>query len=437
MASVAKSAVPSRTVPAAPTIGAGLIILLILDLAYCNNAMDRQLFPVLVPDIRQTLDVSDSQIGLLTTIFTLGMGLAGIPAGYLTDKLGRKNLILAGLAIFSVTTALQAVAGGWIDMGTYRVASGIGEGLQNAALFAAAGSYFHRRRGLAIGTLSAAYGLGAFSGPFLGNWIVDLSGRWQTPFVVFGLLGVVVAAAVVLGVPRAAAEYGAKGDAQAVVQHTDEVGSNRLFNRTMVCAAVTAAGAGFALNAFLGLYPTFLRESQGFTRGQASLTASMFGIGALGALVGGQLADRVSQRILNVVGLLAMMSNGIVIFTIPAPQGVEMALAFLMGVAFTGVVYTNTSTLMQRSVVPSLVGRAQGVFLASLYVPASISGYLFASAVDGLGWAAAGALIIGVPCAVGLIGMAVLGPQYAGSAARAAREAQARTWNTSEGRTRT
>jgi predicted MFS family arabinose efflux permease len=417
MASTTKPADPTRTAQAAPIVGAGLVILLILDLAYCNNAMDRQLFPVLLPDIRQALDISDSQIGLLATIFTLGMGLAGIPAGYLTDKLGRKNVILAGLVIFSAATALQALAVGFFDMGTYRVVSGVGEGLQNAALFAAAGSYFHRRRGLAIGTLSAAYGMGAFSGPFLGNWLVDLTGHWETPFVVFGLLGAVVLVAVLFGVPREAADYGAKAQAGSVVRSMDVVASERLFNRTMVCSAVVAVGAGFALNAFLGLYPTFLRESLGFSRGQASLTASMFGIGALGALVGGTLADRISQRLLNVVGLLVLMGTGIVIFTVPAPQGVEMALTVLMGVAFTGVIYTNTSTLMQRSVSPSLVGRAQGAFLASLYVPASISGYLFATAVDGLGWATAGVIVMAAPCVVGLIGMAALGPRYAGSRA--------------------
>jgi MFS family permease len=409
MRPTAQPAAPPIPPLAGPRIRNGLTILLILDLAYFLNAMDRQVFPVILPDVREALGVTSSQVGLLATIFTLGMGLAGIPAGYLTDRWGRKNMILAGLVLFSVTTALQAVAVSWFDMAAYRVISGIGEGIQNAALFAAAGSYFHRNRGLAIGTLAAAYGVGAFTGPAVGQLLVEVTGRWQTPLMVFGVFGVVVFIAVAFGVPRAAAEYGADTMDVARAGEMGVVASDRLFNRAVVCAAVTAAGAGFALNAWLGLYPTFLRTAHGFTPSQASVTASMFGVGALAAIFGGYLADRTSQRMLNVIGLSGLMVTGVLIFSTSAPQGMQMLLTLFMGVSFTGVIYTNTSALMQRNVAPALVGRAQGVFLASLYIPASVSGYVFARLVDVVGWTAGGALVIVIPCVTGLLGMAALG----------------------------
>jgi len=409
MRPTAEPAAPPIPPLAGPRIRNGLTILLILDLAYFLNAMDRQVFPVILPDVREALGVTSSQVGLLATIFTLGMGLAGIPAGYLTDRWGRKNMILAGLVLFSVTTALQAVAVSWFDMAAYRVISGIGEGIQNAALFAAAGSYFHRNRGLAIGTLAAAYGIGAFTGPAVGQLLVEVTGRWQTPLLVFGVFGAVVFIAVAFGVPRAAAEYGADTKDVARAGEMGVVASDRLFNRAVVCAAVAAAGAGFALNAWLGLYPTFLRTAHGFTPSQASVTASMFGVGALAAIFGGYLADRTSQRMLNVIGLSGLMVTGVLIFSTSAPQGVQMLLTLFMGVSFTGVIYTNTSALMQRNVAPALVGRAQGVFLASLYIPASVSGYVFARLVDVVGWTAGGALVIVIPCVTGLLGMAALG----------------------------
>jgi len=409
MRPTAEPAAPPIPPLAGPRIRNGLTILLILDLAYFLNAMDRQVFPVILPDVREALGVTSSQVGLLATIFTLGMGLAGIPAGYLTDRWGRKNMILAGLVLFSVTTALQAVAVSWFDMAAYRVISGIGEGIQNAALFAAAGSYFHRNRGLAIGTLAAAYGIGAFTGPAVGQLLVEVTGRWQTPLLAFGVFGAVVFIAVAFGVPRAAAEYGADTKDVARAGEMGVVASDRLFNRAVVCAAVAAAGAGFALNAWLGLYPTFLRTAHGFTPSQASVTASMFGVGALAAIFGGYLADRTSQRMLNVIGLTGLMVTGVLIFSTSAPQGVQMLLTLFMGVSFTGVIYTNTSALMQRNVAPALVGRAQGVFLASLYIPASVSGYVFARLVDVVGWTAGGALVIVIPCVTGLLGIAALG----------------------------
>jgi predicted MFS family arabinose efflux permease len=243
----------------------------------------------------------------------------------------------------------------------------------------------------------------------VGQLLVEVTGRWQTPLLVFGVFGAVVFIAVAFGVPRAAAEYGADTKDVARAGEMGVVASDRLFNRAVVCAAVAAAGAGFALNAWLGLYPTFLRTAHGFTPSQASVTASMFGVGALAAIFGGYLADRTSQRMLNVIGLTGLMVTGVLIFSTSAPQGVQMLLTLFMGVSFTGVIYTNTSALMQRNVAPALVGRAQGVFLASLYIPASVSGYVFARLVDVVGWTAGGALVIVIPCVTGLLGMAALG----------------------------
>lgn len=394
--------------PARHKIAGGLSILLIMDIAYFINAMDRQVFPVVLPDIREALDVTPGQVGLLATVFTLGMGLAGLPAGYLADKFGRKNMILGGLTIFSITTFLQAFAFGWLDMAAYRIISGIGEGVQNAALYAAAGSFFYLNRGVAIGTLSATYGLGAFTGPALGQFLVDLTGRWQTPLIVYGLLGAVIFVIVLIFLPRSVTEYGAERADASKAAEMGVQATGKLFNRTVWCCVVVAAGAGFALYAYLGMYPTFLRESEGFTPGQASLTASMFGVGALAAIGGGQLADRFNQRLLNVVGLIGLAATGITIFTVSLPQVAHMILTVLVGVFFTGVVHTNTNALIQRSVAPALVGRAQGIFIAALYIPASISGYVFAELTELFGWAVAGIAIMAVPCAIGLVSMAAL-----------------------------
>ncbi|MER6877276.1 MFS transporter, partial [Amycolatopsis sp. NPDC000673] len=137
-----------------------LLILLVLDLTYLVNAMDRQVFAILLPDIKQTYLLTGTQAGTLSTIFTLGMGLAGIPAGYLADRIGRKRVIIASLLLFSITCALQATAHGLVDLTAWRILSGVGEGAQNAALYAAVGAYFHRNRAVAIGSINAAFGLG-------------------------------------------------------------------------------------------------------------------------------------------------------------------------------------------------------------------------------------------------------------------------------------
>ncbi len=376
-------------------------ILLILDLAYVINAMDRQVFPILVKPIAAELSLAPAQFGLLATVFTLGLGLAALPAGYISDRIGRKNMIQTGLIIFSIATGLQGVAHGFLDMTAYRVLSGIGEGAQNAALYAAVGVYFHRNRSLAVGTLNVGFGVGAFIGPLFGNYALQLSGSWRAPLFIFAILGLVVLLVVQFGVPKSLTDSAGNGDEIENAPQSEV----RLFNRNVVGCMIVATVSGFAIYGYLGLYPTFLQDAGHFTSAQASLIFGMFGVGALASIPIGLAADRWNQKALNIIGLLGLMVVGGLMFAVPLPMGAHMVLTVLMGVCFTGILYLNTNTLMQRSVPQHRVGTAVGLFVAALYIPASIAGYVFGSLRVELGWAGAGLIIIGVIPSLGLIAM--------------------------------
>ena len=393
--------------------GRVLFFLLVLDLSYFINAMDRQVFAVLLPDIKATYGLTGGEAGIIATIFTLGMGLAGVPAGYLADRFGRKKVVLISLLIFSVSCALQSVAAGTLDMALWRILSGVGEGMQVAALFAAVGAYFTRHRGFALGSISAAFGLGGFTGPLLGGAIVSATGDWRIPLILFGAIGILILFLVLALVPKSFTEVG-RGDSSSSSSSEMTTGL-RFFNRRVLCCVVVAIAGGFAIYGYLGLYPTYLRETLGFTPAEAGWAASMFGIGALGALVGGAIADRVDQRLLNVVGLLSIMVLGVAIFGFAASLAVHMIFSALLGVAFSGVLITNTSALMQRSVDPKYLGRVSGLMIAAMYIPASASGYFVTFMQSNVGWQTAGIIQLTLIPAIGLIAMAAMGKLPAGS----------------------
>src|SRR5919198_962607 len=95
--------------------------------SYVINAMDRQLFPLLVPEVRRQYNFSLSDVGLLSTVFTLGMAVAGLPTGYLLSRFSRKTVLQAGIVLFSACTVLTVAAFGFTDMLAYRAATGVGE----------------------------------------------------------------------------------------------------------------------------------------------------------------------------------------------------------------------------------------------------------------------------------------------------------------------
>src|SRR5260370_33223162 len=86
----------------------------ILLLSYVLMAADRYLFPVIAPYVRREFGFSPALTGLLTTIFTLGLGVGGLTTGYILSRLSRKSVKLACIAIFSGATALTTMSHGFL-----------------------------------------------------------------------------------------------------------------------------------------------------------------------------------------------------------------------------------------------------------------------------------------------------------------------------------
>src|ERR1700736_2956255 len=132
------------TSPANPASGqagtraAAISMYCVLLASYAINAADRQLFPLLAHDVRLQYGFSLADTGLLSTIFTLGLAMAGLPTGYLLARFPRKTVLLLGIGIFSTGTALTVLSVGFSDMLVYLAATGIGEAMQLTVMIAIA-----------------------------------------------------------------------------------------------------------------------------------------------------------------------------------------------------------------------------------------------------------------------------------------------------------
>lgn len=376
-----------------------------LMLSFALNAMDRQLFYPLLGAVRTDLGLSLPQGGALATGFTLGMAAAGLPAGHLADRFPRRTVIIVSIVVYSVGTLATPFATGFTDLFGYRLLSGLGEGMQAAALFAALGAYFHRHRALVLGALVAAFGLGVFLGPLLGVAIAQATGTWRTPFYYFGFAGLVIALIILLVVRPSLTEHATRQDrAETSFDHVPASPYNR---NSLLLAAVSAVG-GMVFYSFLGLYPTFLQSSLDFTAGQAALATGLVGTGAAFSLLGGWLGDRLDQRRL-LIGTYAMVSvTGMLLYQGPSTAGWQYFFAFLMGVFGSGFLFTNCTSALQRAVQPHHVGRAAGLFVTSYYVAAACSGLLFAALVDGIGWRAAGFWQLGALPWLGVVALVLV-----------------------------
>ncbi|RSM87514.1 MFS transporter [Kibdelosporangium aridum] len=371
---------PTTPVPAFVVI-AGFTLLAV---SFMVNAMDRQVFYPLLPDIRTTYGFSLSEGGLLATGFTLGMAGAGLPAGYLADRVSRKTLLVVSIVVYSVGTLLTPAAAGFADMAVYRLVSGFGEGMQATALYAAIGAFFFVRRSLVLGIFGFAFGLGVFFGPIIGTSLATSHGTWHAPFITFGAVGLLLAVLIGLLVSRRLTEAVA-GAAQRETVDYDYIPASPYNRNTRLLAVATAAG-GLTVYGFLGLYPTYLRTELHFTPGQTALATSLIGAGAATSLFSGWLADRFDPRKVLLVTYLGLAVSAWFVFNGADTPAWHYVTSFIMATFGLGSLFTNCNSAIQRSVRPEQVGRAAGLFVTTYYVAAAVSGYVFAELVDAMGW---------------------------------------------------
>ena len=372
----------------------------LLLLSYVVNAMDRQIFSILATDVRRDLGLTVPQVGFAATVFTLGIGVAGLPTGYLMGVMSRKNVATIGLILFSVATFMTAYATSMADLLLYRFVSGLGEAMQLTALLAIGTTYFYKSRAVAASSLNFTFGIGAIIGPNLGAAILSTSG-WKMPLIVFGVLGFVVLIPILIFVKTWFTEVKVSdGDKQELALDNEEGLADSIWAKKPVILALATVFAGFAIYSYLGLYPTFLREALGFTPKQAGFAVSFYGFGALLSLIGGFLGDRYDYRkVLFAALAIAAVSGGLLFTGMEKSLTLHSVFSFVFGGSISGMVYSNLSAGVIKSVKRIHASQASGLFVTSLYVPAAFTGYILGALKEAIGWSTAGIIMVS-GCAV-------------------------------------
>src|SRR5262249_44264812 len=173
--------------------------LALLTIVSLLNYLDRTLIYILFTPIKSEMSFSDFELALLgTTSFVIFFTLLGVPFGRLADRSSRKNMIAAGLAVWSVFSGLTGFANSFWSLFMCRVMVGVGEATLGPAALSLLSDYFPPRMRASVQSIYASgitvgFGL-AF---FLGGWIGFKYG-WRTAFYFLGFPGLFFAVLVYL-----------------------------------------------------------------------------------------------------------------------------------------------------------------------------------------------------------------------------------------------
>jgi EmrB/QacA subfamily drug resistance transporter len=168
--------------PAVRPQRAGFVLAMVVGTSLLTG-VGMSIMSVAFPEIRRAFpDTTAAQLSWINNLFTIVSAATLIPCGVLADRLGRKRMLLAGVALFTAGSVIGALAPGpgWIMIG--RTVQALGSSAYGPASTALLISAFPPERiGTAIGIWAVSSGVASASGPSLGGFVIDRGG-WQWAF---------------------------------------------------------------------------------------------------------------------------------------------------------------------------------------------------------------------------------------------------------------
>ena len=307
------SAAPTAPAPPKPVYSANYkrLVLFLLVTAYTLNFIDRTIIATLGQPIKDTLKITDTQLGLLGGLyFALLYTFLGIPIARFAERFSRVNIISGAIVIWSAFTALCGTAGSFAALAAYRFGVGIGEAGLSPPAHSLISDYFEpKKRASALSIYSFGIPLGTMIGAIAASQIAKAYG-WRVAFMIVGLPGVAVAIALKALVKEPARGHSEAAGFVAVVKPRATLGGEfaelwavvkllfgqwPIFNMVMGITLVSFAGYGGGQF----VQPYFLRN---FHQLDIAAVGLIVGLAAgfsqgIGTLIGGPITDAMSKRL--------------------------------------------------------------------------------------------------------------------------------------------
>ena len=155
------------------------------------NYLDRQNLPVALSEIRKTIPISDSQYGLINSLFLFAYGTMYAIGGRLLDRLGSRRGYALMTVWWSLANILHGLVASFTGLGVARFLLGIGEGGGFPASAKVVSEWFPaKERSLAFGIFNTGSSIGAVLAPPLIALIISAL-NWRWTFFISGAVGLV------------------------------------------------------------------------------------------------------------------------------------------------------------------------------------------------------------------------------------------------------
>lgn len=365
-----------------------LILIALLLAAFVIN-LDTTIVNIALPALVRALHASTSQLQWVVDAFNLLFAASVLAMGSLSDRFGRKGVLLAGLSVFG----LASLAGGLTSASGQLIAArgvmGVGAAMVFPSTLSLIANVFteRRERALAIGLWGAVTGAAIALGPIAGGWLIEAF-DWRTVFFAMTPVAALAGLLVAVAVPRSRDRHAPRTDragfalstafvavlvytlieapdygwssARTLVGYAVAAGLSAAFvvserrarqpmldlslfaNPRFTAASASVAISFFALSGFIFLVTQYFQFIKGY--GALSTGVRLLPVAscvAISSILGARLAVRVGTKLVVAFGLLAMSGFYVWVATTTSATTSYATIAAQMVVLGTGMGLTS------------------------------------------------------------------------------------------------
>jgi len=346
--------------------------------------------PVL-PTFAADLGALPELIGVIVAASTITGVFFKLPAGALSDALGRKRMMVLGALFFAAPPFLYPFVHDAWSLLALRFVHGFATAIFSPVASAYVVSLAETGRGARLGWFSSANDIGATAGPLMGGLVLYFTASYSVTYLTVGALGVLTFIVVLLlpDVDRTAVDRTRRRETQTFAERAVEfrLGVAEVFRTPPIfVAAGIEAVMYLGYGAFLGFLPIYARNVGLNDAEIAIVLGAQLAVAVVAKPITGRASDRVGRIPVIVIGLLLCATALPLIFRSESLTAFVLA-APLLGLG-VGAVTPVTNALIADLASARRLGAAMGVF-GTIWDIGEAAGPMIAGfLIGGLGYAA-------------------------------------------------
>ncbi|MCM3729544.1 MFS transporter [Neobacillus cucumis] len=336
--------------------------ILLLSIAFGLVGLDRWIISPLFPVMMEDLNLNYQDLGNITAILAISWGIFSILLGGISDKIGRRKILIPSMLAFSLLAGLSGLAGGLMSLLLIRAMMGVFEGAFTPVSIASTQEASNpKRRGFNMGLQQSAFVLfGLGLGPIFATQLLKIVPSWHWVFVLVSIPGFIVAFLLYKVIKEPEHVQLNKKETKEVMK---KIEWKDLFKHRNVWLCMFGLfGVMTALFVISAMIPNYLTDYLQLSISEMGFVTSAVGFGGfIGALVLPGISDKLGRKPVLMTALLVAIGMILLFMNTGANAALLFPLLFIIAGCIFGCLTMLAGPVTTESVPPALVASAAGI----------------------------------------------------------------------------